>query len=68
MLVYPDIDPLALGPLKIRWYGLMYVLGFLGGWFLARRRAAAPGSTWTATDVDDLIFFAAMGVIIGGRL
>ncbi len=70
MLVYPDIDPvaLALGPLKIRWYGLMYVLGFLGGWFLARRRAAAPGSTWTAADVDDLIFFAALGVIIGGRL
>jgi phosphatidylglycerol:prolipoprotein diacylglycerol transferase len=70
MLVYPDIDPvaLALGPLKIRWYGLMYVLGFLGGWFLARRRAAAPGSTWTAADVDDLIFYAALGVIIGGRL
>jgi phosphatidylglycerol:prolipoprotein diacylglycerol transferase len=70
MLVYPDIDPvaLALGPLKIRWYGLMYVLGFLGAWFLARRRAAAPGSTWTVADVDDLIFFAALGVIIGGRL
>jgi len=70
MLVYPDIDPvaLALGPLKIRWYGLMYVLGFLGAWFLARRRAAGPGSTWTPADVDDLIFFAAVGVIAGGRL
>jgi phosphatidylglycerol:prolipoprotein diacylglycerol transferase len=70
MLAYPEIDPIALslGPVHIRWYGLMYVLGFLGGWFLARRRAAAPGSTWSAADVDDLIFFAAMGVIIGGRL
>ena len=70
MLVYPEIDPIALslGPLHIRWYGLMYVLGFLGGWYLARRRAASPRSTWTPADVDDLIFFAALGVIIGGRL
>ena len=70
MLVYPDIDPvaLALGPLKIRWYGLMYVLGVLGAWFLARRRATSPGSTWTPADVDDLIFYAALGVILGGRL
>ena len=70
MLAYPEIDPIALslGPLHIRWYGLMYVLGFLGGWYLARRRAASPQSTWTPADVDDLIFFAALGVIIGGRL
>jgi phosphatidylglycerol:prolipoprotein diacylglycerol transferase len=70
MLVYPDIDPIALslGPVHIRWYGLMYVLGFLGGWWVARRRAAAPGSTWKPIDVDDLIFFAAIGVIAGGRL
>lgn len=70
MIPYPEIDPvaLALGPLKVRWYGLMYVVGFLGGWWLARRRAAAPGSTWNVADVDDLIFFAAVGVILGGRL
>ncbi len=70
MFVYPDIDPIALamGPVRIHWYGLMYVLGFLGGWWIARRRAAIPGSTWTANDVDDLIFFAALGVIAGGRL
>jgi phosphatidylglycerol:prolipoprotein diacylglycerol transferase len=70
MLAYPEIDPVALslGPVHIRWYGLMYVLGFLGGWWVARRRAALPGSTWKAVDVDDLIFFAALGVIIGGRL
>jgi phosphatidylglycerol---prolipoprotein diacylglyceryl transferase len=70
MLAYPEIDPIALslGPVHVRWYGLMYVLGFLGGWWVARRRAALPGSTWKAVDVDDLIFFAALGVIIGGRL
>jgi len=70
MLRFPEFDPVAvaLGPLKIRWYGLMYVVGFLSAWWLARRRAAAPGSTWTAVDVDDLIFFAVFGVILGGRI
>jgi phosphatidylglycerol:prolipoprotein diacylglycerol transferase len=46
----------------------MYVVGFIAGWWLARRRAARPGSTWKPVDVDDLIFFAAIGVIAGGRL
>jgi len=70
MFVYSHPDPVALslGPLHVRWYGLMYLVGFLAGWFLARRRAASPGSTWTATAVDDLIFYCALGVIIGGRL
>ncbi len=70
MIVYPDIDPVAfaIGPVKVHWYGLMYVVGFIGGWWLARRRAARPGSTWQPKDVDDLIFFAAVGVIVGGRL
>lgn len=70
MLTYPHIDPVALslGPLKVRWYGLMYVIGFLSAWWLARRRAAQPGSTWRPVDVDDLIFYAALGVILGGRL
>jgi phosphatidylglycerol:prolipoprotein diacylglycerol transferase len=70
MFVYSHPDPIALslGPLHVRWYGLMYLLGFLAGWFLARRRAVQPGSTWTPTAVDDLIFFCAVGVIAGGRL
>ncbi|HSN72676.1 MAG TPA: prolipoprotein diacylglyceryl transferase [Steroidobacteraceae bacterium] len=70
MLTYPDIDPIAisLGPLKVRWYGLMYVLGFAAAWWLARRRAAQPSSTWRPADVDDLIFYSALGVILGGRL
>ena len=70
MIAYPEIDPVAfaIGPVRIHWYGLMYVVGFAAGWWLARRRAAQPGSTWKPADVDDLIFFAAMGVILGGRI
>jgi phosphatidylglycerol:prolipoprotein diacylglycerol transferase len=70
MIPYPEIDPVAfsIGPVKVHWYGLMYVVGFIAGWWLARRRAAMPGSTWKPADVDDLIFFAAIGVIAGGRL
>ena len=70
MLRYPDINPIAfaIGPVKVHWYGIMYLLGFAGAWWLARRRAAAPGSTWKANDVDDLIFFAMLGVILGGRI
>ena len=70
MLIYPEIDPIALaiGPVRIHWYGLMYVVGFIAAWWLARLRGRAPGSTWKPIDVDDLIFFAAIGVIAGGRL
>ena len=69
-MLYPDIDPVAvtLGPLKIHWYGLMYLVGFAGGWWLARHRAARKGSTWTARQVDDLLFYTALGVVVGGRV
>ncbi|MEZ5500323.1 MAG: prolipoprotein diacylglyceryl transferase [Steroidobacteraceae bacterium] len=70
MLTFPNVDPVAisLGPVKIRWYGIMYLIGFAAAWWLARRRARQRGSTWSAVDVDDLIFFAMLGVILGGRL
>ena len=70
MLTYPGFDPvaLALGPLKVRWYGLMYVIGFLAAWWLARRRASEPMSTWKLLEVDDLVFYAVFGVILGGRI
>jgi phosphatidylglycerol:prolipoprotein diacylglycerol transferase len=70
MLVHPDFDPVAfgLGPLQIRWYGLMYLLGFVAGWALGRYRAKQPGSGWTAEQVDDLVFYIALGVILGGRV
>lgn len=70
MLTYPGFDPVALelGPLKVRWYGLTYLIAFACAWWLARRRAAHPGSSWTPVDVDDFLFFAMLGVILGGRL
>ena len=70
MLTYPHIDPVifSIGPLAVRWYGLMYVVGFIAAVLLARKRAAQPGSTWKPVDVDDLIFYAALGVILGGRI
>jgi phosphatidylglycerol:prolipoprotein diacylglycerol transferase len=70
MLTYPDIDPIALaiGPLRVHWYGLMYLLGFAAAWGLGRYRAARAGSGWTQQMVDDLIFYCILGVILGGRL
>jgi phosphatidylglycerol---prolipoprotein diacylglyceryl transferase len=70
MITYPSIDPVivSIGPLAVHWYGVMYVIGFAAAWLLARRRAGAPESSWRPIDVDDLIFFAAIGVIAGGRI
>ncbi len=70
MLTYPEIDPIifSIGFLKIRWYGLMYVIGFLFAWWLAKRRSSRAGSPVTGDQVDDLIFYAMLGVIAGGRV
>ena len=70
MLTYPEIDPVifSIGFLKIRWYGLMYVIGFLFAWWLARRRCKLADSPITAEQVDDLIFYGMLGVILGGRI
>jgi phosphatidylglycerol:prolipoprotein diacylglycerol transferase len=70
MLTYPAIDPvlLELGPLKIHWYGLMYLVAFASAWYLGRKRSQKPGSVLNAEQVDDLIFYGAMGVVIGGRV
>ena len=67
-MVYPAIDPVAvsLGPLHIHWYGLMYLCGFAGAWWLGRVRAVRYG--WTVEQVEDLLFYGAIGVILGGRL
>jgi phosphatidylglycerol:prolipoprotein diacylglycerol transferase len=70
MIQYPGFNPIAfeLGPVKVHWYGIMYLLGFGAAWWLARLRAKQPGSTWKPTDVDDLIFYCMLGVIVGGRV
>jgi phosphatidylglycerol:prolipoprotein diacylglycerol transferase len=70
MLVHPDIDPIALqiGPLAIRWYGLMYLVGFAGGWWLGTRRIKRGDAPVTRAQLDDLLFLAVLGVVLGGRL
>ena len=74
-LSFPIIDPIAIsiGPIAIRWYALAYVAGLLGGWFYAKR-LAARADLWgslrqpKAIDVDDLIVWVALGVVLGGRV
>jgi len=76
MIPYPSFDKIAFeigpfgsfGPLKVHWYGIMYLVAFAAGWFLARLRAKKPGSTWKPVDVDDFLFFCMLGTILGGRL
>ncbi len=69
MLVHPDIDPVAfsLGPLAVRWYGLMYLAGFAGAWWLGSRRIARGAAPITREQFDDLLFLGVLGVILGGR-
>ena len=70
MMTYSPIDPIALdlGIIQVRWYGLMYLVGFLGGWYYGVRRSEDVWRGWQAEQVGDLLFYIAMGVILGGRL
>ena len=71
MLVHPQFDPVAihLGPLAIRWYGLMYLLAFAFVLILGRLRIAARADAgWKKHELDDLLFYGVLGVILGGRL
>ena len=70
MLNYPQFDPvmLSIGPLQLRWYGMMYVLGILSAWLLGRYRANKPWNKWSAANLDDFITWAIIGVVVGGRL
>jgi phosphatidylglycerol:prolipoprotein diacylglycerol transferase len=72
---FPMIDPVAvqLGPLSIKWYGLAYVVGLLGGWWYARKLVASD-RLWggrarpQAVELDDMLLFVAFGVVLGGRI
>jgi phosphatidylglycerol:prolipoprotein diacylglycerol transferase len=73
---FPDIDPIAIsiGPIDIRWYGLGYVVSILLGWWYARKIASTP-RLWandtpamTITDLDDFLLWAAVGIVVGGRI
>jgi phosphatidylglycerol---prolipoprotein diacylglyceryl transferase len=76
MIQYPGFDKIAIeigpfgdiGPLKIHWYGIMYLIAFAAAWWLGRVRAKQPGSTWKPADIDDFMFFGMLGTILGGRL
>ena len=67
---FPNIDPvlIELGPISVRWYGLMYLVGFMFALWLANRRADQPGSGWTREQVSDLLFAGFLGVVLGGRI
>lgn len=70
MLQYPQIDPVALqlGPIAIHWYGLMYLFGFAAVWWLGRRRIRQGRTDLTLRDLEDIIFYSVLGVVVGGRL
>ena len=71
MLTYPEPDPVlfSIGSLKIHWYGFMYLVSLAGGWLLARWRVRNnPAFGWKAAELDDLLFYVALGVVLGGRV
>ena len=69
MIPYPDIDPVALsfGSLKVHWYGVMYLMGFAGALWLGGLRAKKSNGLWQPEQIGDIIFYGAIGVILGGR-
>lgn len=71
MFVYHHIDPVAfhLGPVPVHWYGIMYLIGFAFVWLLAMYRIRQPyWSQWTSNHVSDIVFYGAIGAIVGGRI
>jgi phosphatidylglycerol---prolipoprotein diacylglyceryl transferase len=71
MFVHPQFDPVAIsfGKFGIRWYGLMYLVGFISGLLLGKYRAKTrPDLGWTVRQVDDMLFYIVLGVVLGGRL
>ena len=79
MLTYPNFDPIAIdlgvwnlplfgtAHLAVRWYGLMYIVGFVGGWWVLKQRARRLRLGWDDEQVSDLVFWVALGVVLGGR-
>ncbi|MAZ67021.1 MAG: prolipoprotein diacylglyceryl transferase [Kangiellaceae bacterium] len=68
--ILPEINKvaLAIGPLKIHWYGLMYLVGLLGAWWLANLRAKGPNALLTKEQISDALFIGFLGVVIGARI
>jgi phosphatidylglycerol:prolipoprotein diacylglycerol transferase len=70
MLTYPDISPVAIavGSFEVHWYGLMYLLAFGAGWWLGLLRTRRSGTQWRAAEISDLVFYFALGAVLGGRI
>lgn len=73
MIIHPNFDPVAihLGPLAVRWYGLMYLVAFISAIVVGRLRLRLPfvaAQGWTAKDIDDMMFYGVLGTVLGGRL
>jgi len=71
MLIHPQFDPvaIAIGPLAVHWYGLMYVAAFAAFILLGRQRIRSqPETRWSGQELDDLFFMGVIGVVLGGRL
>ena len=73
MLVHPQFDPvaIAIGPIQIHWYGLTYLVAFALFIALGARRVRQPWlaqAGWARSDIEDLLFYGLLGVVIGGRL
>ncbi len=68
MLMFPNIDPIAIaiGPVAVHWYGLTYLIGFIGCYLLSVRRGR--GTDWNAQKLADVLFYVAVGIIFGGRI
>jgi len=69
-IAFPTIDPvmIEIGPLVIRWYALAYIAGLVLGWLYLRWLVQRPGWRLTPTDLDDLLLYVTLGVVLGGRL
>tara|TARA_R110002050_G_scaffold59924_3_gene133385 strand:- start:716 stop:1573 length:858 start_codon:yes stop_codon:yes gene_type:complete len=69
-LQFPVIDPIifSIGPIALRWYGMMYLVGFIGAMFIANKAADKSQGVWTREQVSDLLFYGFLGVVLGGRI
>lgn len=70
MIPYPHIDPVIfrIGPLAVRWYGMMYVIGFISSYLLVLWQISRKRLEITRSQVDDLYFYLVLGLLVGGRL
>lgn len=70
MIAYPDINPVAfkIHSWPVYWYGLMYLVGFFGGWFVLSLRLRFSKRDFTQSELSDIVFYTAVGAIVGGRL